>query len=289
MPNPRSLMVEEKDYMLYSIEDAVKLGTTLRKSWFRGNSETINELRPRVFWKNKYEGLDTEFSYVEEFKRFVPMLAENLPPREDHLSWLMIMQHYGVPTRLLDWTESVLVALYFAVSGQFEKDGELWAMNPYKLNEAHNNEEFLYGIATIDNATIKYLAAEPMYKKGLEHDRRLREGEFGLAFKDVPRYPVAVQCPLIFPRMVSQLSTFTIHPSNEKKTIIELLPDKNSLVRYIIPHKLKKTIYEDLYAIGIKQSTLFQDIDSLSRDLDHKVKNMDEEVPLIEPPFFKGI
>lgn len=282
-------MVEKTDYKLYSIEDAVKIGTTLRKSWFRGNCETINELKPSVYWKNKYEGLNTEFSYVEEFKRFVPMLAENLPLRDDHLSWLIIMQHYGVPTRLLDWTESILVALYFAVSKNQDRDGELWAMNPYKLNELHNNK-LLYGVATIDNAIVKYLAAEPMYKEGLEHNRVLRESEFGLDFKDIPRYPVAVQCPLIFPRMVSQLSTFTIHPSKENKTILDLLQDKKSLVRYIIPSESKKPIYEDLYTLGIKRSTLFQDIDSLSCDLIHKIKDMtDEEEPLPEPPFFNKI
>jgi hypothetical protein len=198
------------------------------------------------------------------------------------------MQHHGVPTRLLDWTESILVALYFAVSENPKENGELWAMNPFKLNEAHNNKKFLYGIATIDNSIVKYLAAEPMYKIELEHNRKLREDEFGLEFRDIPRYPVAVQCPMIFPRMVSQLSTFTIHPSNEKRTIQELLQNGSSLVRYKIPRNSKEIIFKDLYSLGIKKSTLFQDIDSLSDDLRYKIKMMaeKEDHPLPEPPFF---
>jgi hypothetical protein len=54
-----------------------------------------------------------------------------LPPNiDDDLEWLSIMQHYGAPTRLLDWSYSVFVALYFALENAEEKkDSALWAIN----------------------------------------------------------------------------------------------------------------------------------------------------------------
>ena len=53
------------------------------------------------------------------------------------ISWLTLMQHYGLPTRLLDWSESPLVALYFALSSDEDAkaDAAVWVLNPMKLNK----------------------------------------------------------------------------------------------------------------------------------------------------------
>jgi hypothetical protein len=45
------------------------------------------------------------------------------------------MQHYRLPTRLLDWSESILLATYFAVNDKPDKPGVLWALSPFVLNE----------------------------------------------------------------------------------------------------------------------------------------------------------
>lgn len=63
-------------------------------------------------------GLDTEVAAIEEFKRLaIPHL--DILPKNDW-EWIVVAQHYGIPTRLLDWTSNPLVALYFATFDHIE-------------------------------------------------------------------------------------------------------------------------------------------------------------------------
>ena len=59
---------------------------------------------------------------------------EPTPLGHDLPGWLFLAQHHGLPTRLLDWTESPLVAAFFAVLADFEHDGALWALQPFRLH-----------------------------------------------------------------------------------------------------------------------------------------------------------
>lgn len=250
-------------YTLAKIEHAVELGTTLSRSWFRGHSKIYSELTPKNFrpeYEHElYKALmpNAEFSIIENFKRKAPALKSNLPENEDRISWLYLMQLYGAPTRLLDWTKSVLVGLYFAVSQHRSEDGELWALYPEALNE-HNG---YFGLPLPNCKILRYLAAEPSYN----NPKKLAEK---IELDEIPQYPHAVDPPLHFPRMVAQLSTFTIHPRPKlSKTIPEVMTDEKNLVRYKIPAGCKKKLLDDLVALGITKMTLFQDLDSLSHDI----------------------
>ena len=98
---------------------------------FRGQSNAAWTLQPSIY---RYEN----------FKRYQAVLYENLllksrplspmPPLTHtvyDLEWLMLCQHYGIPTRLLDWTSNILIALFFACYGESEKedDGILYVCN----------------------------------------------------------------------------------------------------------------------------------------------------------------
>lgn len=274
-----------KTYKITKIEQVVEVATVLSSYWFRGQSDCYGDLTPGIFRKNVLNDEDREYRFIEKFKRYAPYITANLPALDNYLEWLFLMQHHGAPTRLLDWTESALIALYFAVAcDETEKPGELWAMNPYWLNYASG----INGICTLDHPKIKYLAAEPMY---YPNEDNLFKLEIHLNLFQTVRYPLAFNAPMNFPRMIYQLSAFTIHPDpNKGSTIIQLLENKpNVLVRYIIPGKCKRELKRDLGSLGITRRTLFQDLDSLCSDLKEDQKRAPYNAnTLPNPPICDG-
>lgn len=243
------------------IEQAVQVGVTLKHSWFRGHSKQFGKLVPKVFreeFKHFHHMKGLEFSLTYEFKRVAPSLQSVVPENKDSQNWLFLMQHHGAPTRLLDWTQSILVALFFTVSNDIEEDGEIWALYPPALN----NLSGISSLPTLDNIKLKYLFAEPSYINNEEE--LLKE----LSLEEKPKYPIALLPPLKFSRMNFQQSAFTIHPKPKKDNkLTQLLNDEKSLICYRIPRESKKEMLYALRSLGISNHTLFPDLDALSAHL----------------------
>jgi hypothetical protein len=254
-----------KTYILKTVEDAVAVATTLTRSWFRGHGRIVEELTPRVFRSELTDEMvqsfrpGLELDIIEAFKRDAPTLSQDpIPAGDDHLAWLCLMQHYRTPTRLLDWTENALIALYFVVTEDADADGELWAMFPLPLNR-----ESGVGWGTPipnTNPVLRFLLAEPYWAGTRES---LAE-EMGL---DKPaNRPIAFLPTRDFKRMTAQASVFTIHPPPEQgDTIPDILHDPKHLVRYVIPGNAKFRLRQGLDALGITEVGLFPDLEGLSR------------------------
>ena len=252
------------DLKISSVEDAIRVALKFKYNWWRGQPEKFGTLIPKIFRKPFYYEVlknfdpSKEFEIIETFKRLSPTLNTKLPSHADRLGWLILMQHFGAPTRLLDWSESILVALFFAVSESNKEDGELWSLFPNELN-------IKAGIGNIfpleSNEILSFLAGEASHN----NPKKLAEG---LNLSRIPDKPVAFYPTLGFERMTSQSSVFTIHPRvNLSNSIIDLINEENKLIKYIIPHKTKSKILDDLKTLGISYRTLFQDLESLSKDI----------------------
>ena len=155
------------------------------------------------------------------------------------------MQHYRLPTRLLDWTESPLVATHFAVWADPQLPGALWALQPFALNQSQIGE----------NAVLN-----PMDPNA--------QALINAAFGDVGKASRA--CLAVYPeeidtRLSAQLSAFTVHGA---PTPLEQLPESDGfLVKFTIPPEAKRPLAKALDALGIRRANLFPDLENLASDL----------------------
>ncbi|MHB8838964.1 MAG: FRG domain-containing protein [Gemmatimonadaceae bacterium] len=181
-----------------------------------------------------------------EFQLRAPTRYARCPAPNASTDWLVLMQHYGLPTRLLDWTESVLVALYFACEDRHECDGALFAIGPQDLNRA------TIGIPRI---AFPYApAVVQLVDQVFQEEKRFHD----VAVAFVPQE--------LDSRVMLQQSAFTIHGSPLALNRFPAWTDFG--VRWEIPGGLKASLRRDLRDLGMQRSTLFPDLQNLARHLE---------------------
>lgn len=129
-----------------------ELHTLRRGQWaehyvYRGENATTHTLRPKFGrrladpFKTKdgtvFPSPEHELGLLARFKRHSAPFIEHYPI--DDWDWLAVAQHHGLATRLLDWSENILVAAYFACNGLHRRDAVIHALNTRDISDADMN------------------------------------------------------------------------------------------------------------------------------------------------------
>lgn len=254
---------------------------------YRGMSDCSNELIPGIYRKMHQSGYESQDKYRADEKNILKHFIQEASvyhdqfPSNDRYHWVQIAQHYGVPTRLLDWTNNPLVALFFACEKQGTFDGVVWILHKKRYHRISTEKE------TITIAPQDVLS-------GILSDK---------PFDDEPEYPFLFAPYYFDQRMAAQASWFMAWGSNPTclnkmldNQIMEL-PDEpiaDILARDIKTSKIltnhfkteclasiyikgaqKDLIIEDLNNLGINEKMLFPGIDGVGRYIERRY-NQDE-------------
>ena len=202
----------------------------------------------------------------EEFVVRAPALSHVRPGDQRDWDWYFLMQHSGAPTRLLDWSEGALIALYFAVrNNPGFYDAAVWVLDPYKLNQ-----RVIPGRLLISPT----IAMDPEDQKLL---KRWLPDPFSRKRVKLPSSPVAIYPAHNVQRISSQRSCFTIHGSDPDG--LDNFENDRLLIKIVIPSIKVPEIRRDLEVFGIDEVSIFPDLDGLGRCVSARWKSDQHNAP----------
>jgi hypothetical protein len=223
--------------------------------WYRGVTDGKKyNLIPGAYRKTNID----EGSIMAKFESMAPSFVPRQPLTE--WDWYFLAQHYGLPTRLLDWTESPLVALYFALEGwKGRSTPAIWVLDAARLNKVSTKEECTRSVKL--PYASHWLTSE--VTKGIVN--------FKSDDNDVTNNgPLAILPNRAEPRIVAQQGMFTVHGVSRDpidKVMLSSPEGSEKICRIDLKGIDRDTIAQKIRTLGIHKASLFPELASIAQKL----------------------
>ncbi|MGA8593166.1 MAG: FRG domain-containing protein [Bryobacteraceae bacterium] len=269
-------------------EDALNDARIVDQVWFRGQPDNVEDLKPGLYREDTWAALkksssacrtaedifdalfDIEMDQRIDFTNYGHLLNESNQAKT-HIDWYFLMQHHGVPTRLLDWTTNALAALFFALEkysrpltrrdddSQERAEVSIWVVDAYWLAGK---------ISKIwDSPILPYSEEAGRYVAPLDKlIERMREVQ-----ELLPQFPMPIEPPAMHPRVAAQEGRFIIFGKN--KDLLEQpirLTHQSGKTEILRLKRIRfhaddaSAILRDLSHLGVSRRTLFPDLAGLA-------------------------
>lgn len=249
-------------------------------SVFREQENELDPEEPDRVVKNKtYRAWASEKkilqSFIQEASCYVSLPSNQL------LQWAEYAQHYGAPTRFLDWTGNPLVALYFACKDTHDHNGVIWLLHALNYDALSRMQFLNYPSASIEKRSediVTEIIADILAD--------------GIASADI-QYPILYAPYYVDARMSAQNSRFMVWGSItesfedmlakqeyqmcyiKKSQTIKYFGEKQKKefwYRLTVPANCKQHILRELDTVGINEKTLFPGLDGIGRYIEKKFR-----------------
>lgn len=262
---------------------------------FRGQGNCEWELETslmrmvKTFHEDKYPknaANQYEKEMLKAFKWKYPGYQQNpnmIPQEDESIEWLSIMQHFGTKTRLLDFSDSMFVALYMAIYGDFGADAAIWALNKTMIREPFISDAINEGhtISSDDADDEMYREAEDWINKNTISEE---DYDFKKLFMVRPR---------ICNERISRQQGLFILPSSISLPFMDILSEycdmgnclttnmedfgkmtnhqgfeiECGLIKFFIPKKFRYDLTRALQMMNISAETMFPGLEGLGQSV----------------------
>ena len=234
--------------------------------WFRGVGSSEYKLLPSLYrhptLTDAQHLIKTEHDILERFKqRSIPFI-NRVSIGKDYWDYFFVMQHYGIPTRLLDWSENPFISLYFALASAhydskksfYTKDAAVWVLKPNTWNKV--------SLADITHDG-KIIGPDDDLMEAYSSDQKVT----------TPKRlnPIAIHGNHNSTRIVAQKGAFMLFGTGTDGMDVLFEKDKtfpdDSLVKLVISKSHIGGMSETLNRIGITDSVVYPDLEGLAREI----------------------